>query len=155
LDNDIKKSGEYQLTDALSAMLEKGMVFRPATIEKWMDFGNKNAAVQTNREILQWEYEHGGTLRGENIELENVKITEPCYIGNNVILRNSEIGPYVSIGDGTSIEHAQAANSLIGSGTEIVNAKFSNSMLGNFVKIDGKNGNLPPLDLGDYSKIGY
>jgi len=33
------------------------------------------------------------------VVLENSKIIEPCYIGENVILRNTTIGPNVSLGD--------------------------------------------------------
>ncbi len=154
MDKGITKSGEYQLTDALTRMLNKGMVFVPASIEKWMDFGNKNAAIQTNKEILQWEFEHGKSLRGENIIMENVTVNEPCFIGNNVVLKNTEIGPYVSIGDRSIVENARIKNSLIGTHAEIKNTEISGSMLGNFVKINTRTP-LPALDLGDYSKIGY
>ncbi len=153
LDNNITKSGEYQLTDALSAMLEKGLIFKPATIDKWMDFGNKKAAVQTNKEILEWEYQHQGNLRGENISLMDTQIIPPCYIGNNVKISGGQIGPYVSIEDGTTIENSRIQNSLIGMNTEIANAVFTDSMIGNYVKINMKDRN-PSLNLGDYSKIG-
>ena len=154
IENDIRKSGEYQLTDALINMLEKGYVFKPATIEKWMDFGNKNAAVQTNAEILKLL---SGTKRKPNdnsSQITDSQIIEPCYIGKNVLIKNARIGPFVSIEDGTVIENAQIENSIIGASVHIQNARFQNSMLGNFVKIKDLDSSLN-LDLGDYSKIGY
>ena len=36
LDNNILDNGEYQLTDALSALLKQGKVFRPGTVSDWM-----------------------------------------------------------------------------------------------------------------------
>ena len=41
LDNDLRPSGEYQLTDALKALMNQGKVFRPGTVSDWMDCGNK------------------------------------------------------------------------------------------------------------------
>ncbi len=154
IENDIRKSGEYQLTDALINMLEKGHVFKPATIKKWMDFGNKNAAVQTNAEILKFKYENHDKLRKDNLQMIDSQIIEPCYIGQNVLIKNAKIGPFVSIEDGTVIENAEIKNSIIGSSVHIENARFQDSMLGNFVKILNVDTSLK-LDLGDYSKIGY
>jgi len=154
IDNDIKKSGEYQLTDALIALLEQNFVFRPATIDRWMDFGNKNAVLVSLKEILEWEHAEGIPLRGENIVLENTIIREPVYLGDNVVLRHVEIGPYTAVENGTVIENTQLSNSLIGSDTHIRNARLSNSMIGNHVKIDMQDKH-PSLDLGDFSKIGY
>ena len=92
LDNEILDKGEYQLTDALSALMNQGKVFRPGTVSDWMDCGNKAITVETNSKMLGY-LEGKPELRGENIQMENAEIIEPCYIGNNEVLKNAKIGP--------------------------------------------------------------
>ena len=53
LDNDIKEKGEYQLTNALENMKNKGLVFKPGEVEEWLDCGNKDATVFTNQRVLE------------------------------------------------------------------------------------------------------
>ena len=52
IDNDIKDKGEYQLTNALENMKNKGSKFTSGTVNEWMDCGNKNVTVETNGKIL-------------------------------------------------------------------------------------------------------
>ena len=51
IDNDIKEKGEYQLTNALENMKNKGVVFRPGEVKEWLDCGNKNVTVATNKPV--------------------------------------------------------------------------------------------------------
>src|SRR6185369_12608792 len=97
LDNDIKEKGEYQLTNALENMKGKGIKFEPGKVTEWLDCGNKDATVYTNQRVL--EFDKGKPfLRGKNIDVKNSIIIEPCFIGDNVKLSNSIIGPHTSIG---------------------------------------------------------
>jgi glucose-1-phosphate thymidylyltransferase len=41
IDNDIKDKGEYQLTNALENMKNKGVKFKPGQVDEWLDCGNK------------------------------------------------------------------------------------------------------------------
>ena len=54
-----------------------------------MDCGNKAITVETNSKMLGY-LEGKPELRGENIQMENAEIIEPCYIGNNVVLKNAK-----------------------------------------------------------------
>ena len=73
LDNNIMDKGEYQLTDALSSLLKQGKVFKPGTVNDWMDCGNKAITVETNSKMLGY-LQGKPELRGENITLENSEI---------------------------------------------------------------------------------
>jgi glucose-1-phosphate thymidylyltransferase len=77
-------------------------------------------------------------------------VIPPVYIGKNVKIQNSVVGPYVSIGDGCSIQDSVVKNSIIQKNTSVINANISNSMLGNFVKFEGKSSD---LSVGDYNVI--
>ena len=41
IDHDIRSKGEYQLTDALEQLRQKGTVFVPGVVNQWMDCGKK------------------------------------------------------------------------------------------------------------------
>ncbi|MEO9512946.1 MAG: sugar phosphate nucleotidyltransferase [Flavobacteriaceae bacterium] len=150
LDNDIINGGEYQINDGIKRMMGKGMKFVPGKVDEWMDCGNKNVTVETNQRMLGFLEKDGEGLIANTVEKENANIVEPCFIGKNVILKNTTIGPYVSIGDGTVIENSTVKNSLIQSDSIIKNANLDNAMIGNHVVFDG---NFETISIGDYSVL--
>ncbi|AOW21187.1 sugar phosphate nucleotidyltransferase [Urechidicola croceus] len=150
LDNDIKEKGEYQLTNALENMKQKGLKFVPGKVDEWMDCGNKNVTVQTNSKVLELAQSDGVDLVSEDVVLNNSTITEPCYIGKNVVLNNSNIGPYVSLGEGSVIDSSTIKNSLIQSKVKITNASLDNAMIGHNSKY---NGNFTSVSIGDYTEL--
>jgi glucose-1-phosphate thymidylyltransferase len=146
IDNDIREKGEYQLTNALENMKNKGMEFFPGAVEEWWDCGNKDATVNTNNRLLETRPQlfhvnhaqyNGGT-----------KIIEPCFIGENVRITGSTIGPFVSIGDNTIIENSTIQSSIIQNNSKISNITLRNSMIGNHVLLDGES---HEFSIGDYS----
>lgn len=149
IDNNILDKGEFQLTNALDNMKNKGMKFKPGEVDAWMDCGNKDVTIETNSRMLGY-LAGQAQLKGENITIENSEIIEPCYIGSNVVLRNSKVGPNVSLGSGTVVENATISDCLIQTNTTVKNINLKNSMLGNHVELDG---NYTSLSLGDYSKM--
>ncbi|AWM13782.1 nucleotidyltransferase [Flavobacterium sediminis] len=150
IDNDVVKGGEYQLTDALENMKQKGMKFVPGKVEEWMDCGNKNVTVDTNSRMLSFLERDGEILVSQSVKMINATIIPPCYIGNNVELENATIGPNVSLGDGTKVINSQIKNSLVQSNAVIVNAKLDNAMIGNHAKFDGE---FTSVSIGDYSVL--
>lgn len=150
IDNQIIKSGEYQLPDALKNMTEKGMVFVPGKVDDWMDCGNKNATVETNSRILDY-HKNDADMRASDTVVENGMIIEPCFIGKGVKIKNAIVGPHVSIGAGCNIENSIVKTSIIQENTRISNAHIENSMLGKHVDFNGK---AEELSLGDYSTQG-
>jgi glucose-1-phosphate thymidylyltransferase len=55
IDNNIKDKGEFQLTNALENMKNKGVKFKPGQVDEWLDCGNKNATVYSNQRVLEFE----------------------------------------------------------------------------------------------------
>ncbi|WP_430614769.1 sugar phosphate nucleotidyltransferase [Flavobacterium sp. JP2137] len=150
LDNNLTKGGEYQLTDALENMKQKGMRFVPGKVEEWMDCGNKNVTVDTNNRMLQFLQEDQINLVAPSVQLENSTIIPPCYIGEQVVIKNSTVGPNVSLGTGTTVENATISNSLVQTHAQIRNAQLDNAMVGNHAIYDGKH---TQISIGDYSVL--
>ena len=150
LDNDIKEKGEYQLTNALENMKSKGLKFVPGTVSEWMDCGNKNVTVETNSKVLELLEKDGENLTSSDVKLENSTIIQPCYIGKNVVLKNTTVGPYVSLGENSVVENSTIKNSLIQSNVIITNADLDNAMIGHNAKYNGK---YTSVSIGDYSEL--
>jgi glucose-1-phosphate thymidylyltransferase len=148
LDNDIKDKGEYQLTNALENMKNKGVNFSPGEVEEWLDCGNKNATVYTNERVL----EHNGNIISATAVIENSEIIEPCFIGEDVVIKNSTLGPHVAIGNNTSVENSVITKSIIQNETQIIDAKINNSMIGNKVSFNGNN-TQQEISIGDFSEV--
>lgn len=148
LDNNIKDKGEFQLTNALENMKNKGTKFTPGKVTEWLDCGNKDATVYTNQRVLEF-IKGDGLIAGSAVS-DNSIIIEPCYIGENVKISGSVIGPYVSVGDNSVIEGSVVKNSIIQKSTKISSAVISNSMVGSFVEYKGKQ---TELSMGDYTTL--
>ncbi len=151
IENDIKgKGGEYQLTDALENIKQKGAQFVPGTVSDWMDNGNKKVTVETNKKVLEYSLKDGKNLISDSVKLINSKIIPPCYIGEGVILKNSTVGPFVSLGTASLVENSNIQNSLIQNEVTIKNATLNEAMIGNKVIF---NGEFTSLSLGDFSEL--
>jgi glucose-1-phosphate thymidylyltransferase len=149
LDNNIMDKGEYQLTNALENMKRKGTKFVPGKVSEWLDCGNKAATVYTNQRILEYD-RNEKRLRGNGIILENSALIEPCFLGDNVRLINSVIGPHVSIGSGSSVENSVIRNSIIQKNSKLISVNIADSMIGNNAEIIGRP---EDLSIGDFTII--
>ncbi|WP_312322493.1 sugar phosphate nucleotidyltransferase [Soonwooa sp.] len=151
MDNGIKEGGEYQLTTALENLRQKGAKFSLGKVDDWMDCGNKNATVETNGKILRYEKESMGQFPS-SAKIVSSLIIPPCFIGENVEISNSKIGPNVSLGNGTKVINSNIDNSLIQEKTVIDHGNLSNSMIGNSAQYYGV---AREISLGDYSVLDF
>lgn len=148
MDNSITNAGEYQITNALDNMKNKGVRFVPGQVDEWLDCGNKDATVHTNQRYLDF-IRHKLTLPNSS-GTENSVIIQPVYLGENVKIINSVVGPYVSIGDNTEIKNSRIRNTIVQTNTLVDNANLENSMLGNFVTLKLSSSD---LSIGDYNSV--
>ncbi len=150
LDNNIKDKGEFQLTDALENMKQKGLKFSTGKVDEWLDCGNKDATVYTNTRVL--DHNKSKDMIDSSAQIINSEIIPPCFIGANSKIKNCVIGPYVSIGQETNIIDSEIKNTIIQSQSHLTNARLSNSMLGNLVQFNGHN-ITQEISIGDYCEI--
>ncbi|MEY4877367.1 MAG: hypothetical protein RL708_2517 [Bacteroidota bacterium] len=148
LDNDIKEKGEYQLTNALENMKNKGTQFKPGQVKEWLDCGNKDATVYTNQRVLALN-EHNLKIPA-SATIVNSTVIQPCFIGENVTIENSIVGPYVSVGEKSIVKKSVIENSIVQTNSKIENACITNSMIGNFVQKVSK---AEDVSIGDYTTI--
>ncbi|MFT7442000.1 MAG: glucose-1-phosphate thymidylyltransferase [Maribacter sp.] len=150
IDNDLKENNEYQLTNVLESLKQQGAKFIPGTVNAWMDCGKKDPTVETNKQTLGFEYAAGKNLVSSDVVLNNSEIIQPCYVGKNVVLTDTKIGPYVSIGENSVVTNSTIINSLIQTNVEILNANLNNAMIGNYAKYNAK---YSSVSIGDYTEL--
>ncbi|SDZ79120.1 glucose-1-phosphate thymidylyltransferase [Psychroflexus halocasei] len=151
IEENIMRGGEYQINDGIDKMRAEGRVFKPGKVDEWMDCGNKTVTVETNQRMLNFIHaDQKENLISDSVKIENSEIIEPCFIGENVVLKNAKIGPHVSLGNNTVVENTEMKNSLVQENAEIKNAKLDNAMIGNFAKY---NGEFTAISIGDYSVL--
>jgi glucose-1-phosphate thymidylyltransferase len=120
IDNDIKTKNEYQLTDALQLMLNQGSLFKSYPSNNYIDVGVPEDFLKANRILLE---PHHGLLSG-------VKITDPVFIGEGCNIKNSSIGPYVSIMNNCKIENCQIIDSIVLDGAQLKDQKVKRKIIG-------------------------
>ena len=144
------KRGELEISDAHTYLIEKGYAVGYAEITGWWkDTGKPADLLEANRLILDniTSDVHGSVDRtstlagkvvvGEGSKVVNSVVRGPAIIGKNCVIENSYIGPFSSVGDGTSIRNAEVEYSIILRDCKIHNVKIriEGSILGNDVEI--------------------
>ncbi|MCF8262414.1 MAG: NTP transferase domain-containing protein [Melioribacteraceae bacterium] len=144
VENNIKTRGEFQLTDALQLMIEKGDDIYTFPVEGWYDCGKPETLLSTNQFLLS-QYK---TV----YKLDNVIINHPVYISPSAKISNSVIGPNATISEDCVIEDSNIRNSIISQGAKVIMSMLENSIIGNnaFVR-----GNFKRLNAGDSSEIEF
>ena len=139
-----KNQGEYFLTDAFQYMIDKGAKIKVIDVEGWYDAGKIDTLLETNRVMLE-----KGRARVP-AGIDRSQIIDPVYVEDGVKIVNSKVGPNVSIGAGTIIEHATLRDTIAGSNCRIVRSKLTNSLIGDEVFVAGVEGE---VTLGDHSEV--
>lgn len=149
LDNDIREKGEYQLTNAMEHMKNKGVQFYSDQVEEWLDCGNKDATVYTNQRILEIKKDKEQLISDAAV-LADAVIIPPCFIAADVVVRNSVVGPYVSLEKGAQVTNAVIQNSIIQEHSIVKDTCLTNSMLGKSVTFSSKP---EEVSIGDFSTV--
>ena len=100
--------------------------------------------------MLGFLNEDGEELVDKSVKLINASIIPPCYIGKDVVLIDSVVGPNVSLGNGTHISNSKIKNSLVQNYAQIKNTNLDNAMIGNHAFF---NGDFTSVSIGDYSVL--
>jgi glucose-1-phosphate thymidylyltransferase len=140
-----KNKGEYYLTDAFQYMIDKGAKLKVVDVGGWYDAGEVGTLLDTNRTML----DKGRARKPASIPA-GVKIVDPVYIEDNVMLSESTIGPNVSISAGTTVEKSTVSNSIIGASATIRGSKIRKSLVGDSATVEGVAGT---VNVGDHSSV--
>jgi glucose-1-phosphate thymidylyltransferase len=139
-----KNKGEYYLTDAFQYMIDKGAKIKVIDVEGWYDAGKIDTLLETNRAML----ERGGARRPTRTD--GSTIVDPVYVEDGVTIRDSTIGPNVTLCAGAVVEDSQLRDTLVGAKSRIVRSALRNSLIGDEAVVEGVRGE---LTIGDHSEV--
>ncbi len=143
VDRDIRTKGEYQLTDALKIMLERGERMEPFEVEGWHDCGRPETLLETNRFLLERAGNGAPEIAGS-------VIIPPVSIDPSAVIENSILGPFVSIAAGSRVENSIVRDSIINSAAHVEMTLLANSLIGEGAVVRG---HYQKLNVGDSSEI--
>ena len=140
-----KNKGEYYLTDAFQYMIDRGAKIRVVDVAGWYDAGQMETLLDTNRAML----ERGRARRPESMDA-SATIVEPVYIEDGVTIRDSTIGPNVSLSRGATVEGSTLRDTIVGAQSRVVGSRLHGSIIGDAVTLEGLTGS---VTVGDHSEI--
>ncbi len=132
--NEPANKGEWYLTDAFQYMIDHGSKIRTAEVGGWYDCGKIETLLETNQHLL----EHGSGTPPP--DANGVQVIEPVRIGQNVDLRDSTIGPNVTIDDGATVVGSLLRHTIVGRGAQVVNARLEYSLIGDEADVADRTG---------------
>ena len=146
MDQNIQTKGEFYLADALQLMIKDGAVMRPETVDVWLDCGKPETVLETNRYLLD-----NGMDNSDDVSSDNAIIIPPVHVHPSAKIKNSVIGPYVTIAAKCSIEGSILRSTIVDEETCLQNALLEESLIGRKVDFIG----CPrQLNLGDSAYVG-
>lgn len=148
IDNNLRTLGEFQLTDGIMRMIERGIKFTTYTVNNWFDCGKKEILLETNAKLLDKE----GYASFDLPNFDNSIIIHPVSIGNNCNISNAIIGPHVTIGNNAKISYSIVKESIIGNYASIEEVVLKHSIVGNDAAIKGLS---QSLNIGDNTEIDF
>ena len=144
----ITTRGEYNLTDALACMIQKGTRFRSFKVANWFDCGKKESILETNATLLK---KMGGHVPAADIYKDTI-IIHPVSIAEGCNISNAIIGPHVAIGPNTTITQSIIRDSIIGGYTNLHEVVLDNSLIGSDASVKGLSRS---LNIGDNTEIDF
>ncbi|MES2893644.1 MAG: sugar phosphate nucleotidyltransferase [Bacteroidota bacterium] len=138
--------GELSLTDAIECMIQSGAKFKSIKVQTWFDCGKKETLLKSNATLLK---KFGGKVVGME-KFENTIIIPPVSIGEGCDIKNSVIGPHVTIGEHTILNYTIVKESIIGSFSRLYDVVLDDSLIGSDTGIKGETRS---LNIGDNTDI--
>lgn len=139
------RRGELEITDAIQRLLDTGgKVLSHILKEWWIDTGKKDDLLAANTMVLdEWIGREiagsvdresqviGRVTLGKESEILASMVRGPVVIGEKVVVKDSFIGPFTSIGTGSRIIHSVIEHSVILEGVSIENVdRLEDSLIG-------------------------
>ena len=135
--------GEYYLPAVFMRMISDGCRLKAPEIDAWLDCGKPETILETNAYLLKGRHHIHGTA-------ENCVFIEPVHIEYGVTVRNSVLGPNVSVAAGSVIEHSIISESIINNNSLVKNLVLTSTILGDSVQLVSS---ARHMNIGDHSLI--
>jgi len=162
--------GELEISDAHQYLIDKGYKVGYAEITGWWkDTGKPSDLLEANRLILdnitpdiKGEVDSHSTIAGKVVvqkgaTIINSVIRGPAIIGEHCVIEDSYIGPFTAIGNNTIIKKSEVEYSIILRDCKVlsIGIRLEGSILGNDVEVVEASGKprVHRFMIGDQSRV--
>jgi len=142
--NDLRTKGEFQLTDGLQQMIERGEKITTYAIDGWFDCGKPETLLETNKHLLGQHSTHTSPA--------GVVVIPPVFISPTAVVKNSVVGPNATIAAGASVEDSVVKNSIISEDAVVKSALLEESIIGSNAIVRG---GYKRINIGDSSELEF
>ena len=142
IEKNIKTKDEYQLTDALQLMVDRGEKFTTFNVEGWHDWGKPETLLETNRYLLN--------KRPTTATPSGCVIIPPVHIDPSASVEHSVIGPNATISKGAVVRNSIVRDSIISDQARVNDITIESSIIGENAQISGK---FASINIGDASIV--
>jgi glucose-1-phosphate thymidylyltransferase len=164
----VSRRGELEITDAIQELIDSGQKVCYETLQGWwIDTGKKDPLLECNRLVLDTiernvienpenTFTADGKIQIGNSKIQNSRIIGPVAIADNVIIIDSYIGPYTSIGPDCVVINSEIQNSVLLKGSTVSNIpRMSDSLIGRCALVEKSKQKPSALKLmiSDYSVV--
>ena len=144
MEKNIRTKGEFQLTDALQIMIDRGERMKVFRIDGWYDCGKPETVLSTNRTLLE-NVPLPATLPG-------VVAIPPVFISPKARVESSVIGPYTTVAEEAVVSHSIVQNSIVSEGASVENSMLQDSIVGSNANVRGS---FKRINIGDSSELEF
>jgi glucose-1-phosphate thymidylyltransferase len=162
--------GELEISDAHQYLIDKGYKIGYAEITGWWkDTGKPNDLLEANRLILdnvtpsiEGDVDSTSSVIGKVIVQKGAKVINsiirgPAIIGENCVIEDAYIGPFTAIGNNTIVRKSELEYSIVLRDCKIlsVGIRLEGSILGNDVEVVEATGKprVHRFMIGDQSRV--
>lgn len=139
-----RTKGEFQLTDALQMLIDRGERMTTFDVEGWYDCGKPETLLQTNQTLL--------ARAGKPKARESVVFQLPVFVSPTATVRNSVIGPNTTIAEGATVEDSVIRNSIISEAAHVSQSLLDGSIVGSNALVKGS---YKRINIGDSSELEF
>jgi glucose-1-phosphate thymidylyltransferase len=139
------QNGEFYLTDAFQYMIDHGAKLQVLDVAGWYDAGKLETLLDTNRVMLE-----KGRARRPKSAPAGSRIIDPVYLEDGVVLRETTVGPNVSVSAGTVLERSTVRDAIIGAGATITHCELHDSLIGDAAVLTRVRG---AVSVGDHAEV--
>ncbi|MGQ9818425.1 MAG: sugar phosphate nucleotidyltransferase [Candidatus Kapaibacteriales bacterium] len=125
----IRTHKEYQLTDALQMMIDRGEEFSTYLVDGWYDCGKFDSLLDTNKILL--------AKFSSFPKIPDTVVIPPVFIANDAVVHRSIIGPYATVASKATVLDSIVRNSIVSSGARVEAYLLNDSIIGNNAIVRG------------------
>jgi len=141
-DRNVRTRGEFQLTDGMQLLVERGAALTTFPILGWHDCGKVETLLETNRVLLD--------RRSDQPAVPGSVVRRPVAIARDAVVEGAIVGPYVSIAAGARVKNAVVRNAILNENATVEDVLLEDSVVGENAIIQG---GFRRMNVGDSSEI--